>query len=196
MTGRHHNTGPKAAMTRSAVALLRERGVSGTSLADVLAHSGAPRGSVYHHFPGGKPQLVEEATRAAAELLSTEITRLLREHGTVGALRTIADLWRADLEGSDYDAGCPIAASALGGVSPARTVAGEALVTWNRAVAESLRREGAPGARADSLAALVLSALQGALVLARAQRSSRPLDAVVTELEAACRNAVTDSTDG
>ncbi|EHR62010.1 TetR/AcrR family transcriptional regulator [Saccharomonospora cyanea] len=186
-------TGPKTAMTASAVALLRERGVAGTSFADVLAHSGAPRGSVYHHFPGGKAQLVEEATRTASGELTAGITRLLRDHGTVSALRAVADLWRRDLARSDYTAGCPVAASALGPVPGARDAAGAALRGWESAVAESLRREGVPPERAGALGTLVVSALEGALVLARAQRSAAPLDAVVTELEITCGAAVAAS---
>src|SRR5207245_307823 len=52
-------------MIESAALLFRERGIHGTSFADVLAHSGAPRGSVYHHFSGGKTQLAEETIRWA-----------------------------------------------------------------------------------------------------------------------------------
>ncbi|EID56024.1 TetR/AcrR family transcriptional regulator [Saccharomonospora xinjiangensis] len=190
-TGEHGRiAGPRSAMTASAVALLRERGVAGTSFADVLAHSGAPRGSVYHHFPGGKAQLVEEATREASGELTGAITRLLREQGTVSALRAVARLWREGLARSDYAAGCPVAASALGPVPGARDAAGTALRDWEAAVAGSLRREGVPSERATTLGTLVVSALEGALVLARAQRSAAPLDAVVTELEATCGAAI------
>ena len=54
-------------MIQSAALLFRERGIEGTAFADVLQRSGAPRGSVYHHFPGGKQQLAEEATRWASK---------------------------------------------------------------------------------------------------------------------------------
>lgn len=188
-------SGPKSAMTSSAVALLREQGVAATSFADVLARSGAPRGSVYHHFPGGKAQLVEEATRSAAEELTTHLDRLLREHGTVAALRGIADLWRRELERTDYTAGCPVAASALGTVPVARELAGEALRGWEEAVAASLVRDGVHGDRALSLGSLVMSALEGALVLARARHDPAPLDAAVTELEIVCREAGASSTE-
>lgn len=53
-------------MVLSAAALLREHGASATSIDRVLAHSGAPRGSVYHHFPGGRAQLIDEAVTLAA----------------------------------------------------------------------------------------------------------------------------------
>jgi TetR/AcrR family transcriptional regulator, lmrAB and yxaGH operons repressor len=51
----------RASMIRSAAALFGSRGLCATSFADVLADSGAPRGSIYHHFPGGKRQLAEDA---------------------------------------------------------------------------------------------------------------------------------------
>src|SRR5919201_518936 len=54
---------PRQRMIESAMALVAEHGVDGTSFSQVIEHSGAPRGSIYHHFPGGKAQLMEEATR-------------------------------------------------------------------------------------------------------------------------------------
>ena len=54
-------TDSRASMVRSAASLIRTRGVNATSFSDVLADSGAPRGSIYHHFPGGKDQLVDAA---------------------------------------------------------------------------------------------------------------------------------------
>ena len=55
-------------MVVSTALLIREKGARATSIDDVLAHSGAPRGSVYHHFPGGREQLLREATDFAGEL--------------------------------------------------------------------------------------------------------------------------------
>ncbi|WP_305091961.1 TetR/AcrR family transcriptional regulator [Prescottella sp. R16] len=175
--------GPRAAMIDAAVALMRERGVAATAFSDVLAHSGAPRGSVYHHFPRGKAQLVEEATRSAADYLGRGITRVLGSGDTVSALRELVDLWRRGLEATDYAAGCPIAAAALGTEPAARDVAGETFTRWCGAIADSLVDDGIPVARSTTLAVLVVGALEGALVMAQAQRTSAPLDAVVDELE-------------
>ena len=64
-------------MILSQALLQRERGVAGTALPDVLEHSGAPRGSIYHHFPQGRTQLAEEATEWAADFISRRLgTRL------------------------------------------------------------------------------------------------------------------------
>ncbi|MFF0283545.1 MULTISPECIES: TetR/AcrR family transcriptional regulator [Rhodococcus] len=183
-------TGPRAAMIRSAIRLIRERGVAATSFADVLAHSGAPRGSVYHHFPGGKAQLVEEATRSAADHLGDGMARVLDSSDTPGALQALADLWRRGLEAGDYAVGCPIVAAALGTERGARDVAGEAFEHWCGLLTGTLVADGVGPERARSLAVLIVGALEGALVLAQAQRSSAPLDAVVDELSALCRSAI------
>src|SRR5205814_7962688 len=57
----------RARMVRSAASLIRTRGVTGTSFSDVLADSGAPRGSIYHHFPEGKEQLAADAIKWTSE---------------------------------------------------------------------------------------------------------------------------------
>ncbi|SEG82618.1 DNA-binding transcriptional regulator, AcrR family [Thermomonospora echinospora] len=194
MARRQDPAGPRAAMIRSAIGLIRRRGVAAVSFADVLADSGAPRGSVYHHFPGGKSQLVEEATRSAAEQLSAAVARVLDASDTPGTLRTLADLWRRGLEAGDHAVGCPVVAAALGTERAARDVAGVAFGTWCDLISDKLVADGAERQRAQSVAVLVVGALEGALVLAQAQRTSAPLDAVVGELSALCRS-VTERPD-
>jgi len=182
--------GPRAAMIDGAISLMRERGVAATSFADVLARSGAPRGSIYHHFPGGKTQLVEEATVSASKWVGTGIERILNTSDTVGALRALVDIWRTGLEESRYEQGCPIAAAALGTERGARVIAGSSFDSWCTLLTTKLAGEGVPDERAGSIATLIVSALEGALILAQAQESSAPLDAVVDELEVLCRSAV------
>ncbi|MBG0831864.1 TetR/AcrR family transcriptional regulator [Planomonospora sp. ID67723] len=182
--------GPRAAMIRSAIRLIRRRGIAAVSFADVLADSGAPRGSIYHHFPGGKSQLVEEATRSAAEQLNTRVARVLGASDAPGALRAMADLWRRGLEAGDHTVGCPIVAAALGTERTARDIAGETFETWCGLIADKLVADGADPRRARSVAVLVVGALEGALVFAQAQRSSAPLDTVVDELSALCRSVI------
>ncbi|MFZ2527234.1 MAG: TetR/AcrR family transcriptional regulator [Rhodococcus sp. (in: high G+C Gram-positive bacteria)] len=186
---RTETMGPRDAMTASAVALIRERGVAATSFADVLANSGAPRGSIYHHFPGGKSQLIEEATRSAADQLTAGVERILASGDTVTAVRSLVDLWRQGLEDTGYVAGCPIVAAALGTESVARGIAGESFARWGELIGARLALDGIDPVRAETLATMFVSALEGGLILAQAQRSAAPLDAVVGELELLCRAA-------
>jgi AcrR family transcriptional regulator len=188
---RNSTGGPRAAMIDGAVELMRERGVAATSFADVLARSGAPRGSIYHHFPGGKTQLVETATGAAATRLTTGIDEILAGSDTIGALRAMVDIWRRGLVSSGYEKGCPIVAAALGTERGARVIAGRSFDSWCALLATKLAGEGLPEVRARSIALLIVSALEGALVIAQAQETAAPLDSVVDELELLCRAAVT-----
>lgn len=181
-----NTAGPRAAMIDSAIGLIRRRGVAATSFSDVLADSGAPRGSVYHHFPGGKSQLVTEATRSAADRLDTAVRKVLEASDTPGALRALVQIWRRGLDAGDYAVGCPIVAAALGTEQGAREVAGATFESWCELIAGKLVTDGTEPPKARALAVLIVSALEGALVLAQAQRSAEPLDTVAAELAALC----------
>ncbi|GAB2842170.1 TetR/AcrR family transcriptional regulator [Actinocorallia aurea] len=188
MPRRKDPDGPRAAMIQSAIGMIRRQGVAATSFADVLADSGAPRGSVYHHFPGGRSQLMEDATRSAAAYLEKAVGRILDASDTPSALRALADIWQRGLEAGDYEIGCPIVAAALGTERTARDVSGEAFGSLTGLVSAKLVADGAERERAESVAVLVIGALEGALVMAQARRSSAPLDAVVDELGLLCRS--------
>src|SRR5438874_10425260 len=71
---------PRERMIQSALVLMGEQGVEATSFSQVIEHSGAPRGSIYHHFPGGKDQLIEEATRYAGEVVVKLLTDAMDGH--------------------------------------------------------------------------------------------------------------------
>ncbi|MBF6347799.1 MULTISPECIES: TetR/AcrR family transcriptional regulator [Nocardia] len=190
MPRRKDPDGPRAAMIRSAISLIRRRGVAAVSFADVLNASGAPRGSVYHHFPGGKAQLVTEATEVAGARVTEELERVLDTPDTSVALRELAETLARGLDRGDYAVGCPIAAAALGNEPDAVTAAGATFDTWRELIAGKLVGDGAPRQRARSVAVLVVSALEGALIVARTERDPAALDTVVEELSILCRSAV------
>lgn len=182
-------------MVRSAALLLREHGYAGTGFRDVIAHSEAPWGSIYHHFPGGKAQLAEEAVRYAGDLVAQLI-----EHSPpddpVAALRGFIALWREGLERSGFRAGCPVVAVATEAPAdqPALSqAAAHAFAQWEQALATTLRRAGIPAARSRRLATITVAGIEGAIVLARTRRSTQPLDDVAKELELALRAAIADA---
>src|ERR1700757_3996014 len=137
-------------MIESAALLIAERGIRGTAFADVLAHSGAPRGSVYHHFAGGKSQLVEDATRWAGEFTIAGAIAALERSDPVAAVGSFSRHWAKILQSSEFVAGCPIASAAVEGAHEpvAREIAGDVFVKWQERAAEALRRRGIPPARA------------------------------------------------
>jgi TetR/AcrR family transcriptional regulator, lmrAB and yxaGH operons repressor len=171
-------------MVSSAVALFRERGVAGTALSDVVEHSGAPRGSIYHYFPDGKAQLAREATAHAGRLLDELITRWLARHGPAATIERIVEMFRRQLRDTDFASGCPVAAGALesGDAPAARATAGEAFASWETTLSTALQAHGHAPHRADTLASLIVCAIEGAIIVAKAQRDMRPLDRVAEEL--------------
>jgi len=171
-------------MVESAALLFRRHGIDGTSFSDVLAHSGAPRGSVYHHFPAGKTQLAEEATQWAGEFILASTVAALAENDPVGAIDASSRWWTKLLRSSDYEAGCVIAAAAVEGArAPSvRAAAARAFTDWETILTDALRQGGVPNRRARSVATLVVAAIEGAVILARAQRSTAPLVRVTREL--------------
>jgi AcrR family transcriptional regulator len=173
-------------MIRGAAQLLRERGYTGTGFREVIERTGAPRGSIYHHFPDGKAQLAGEAVDWVGGLARGAIEQSFAEGGPIAGLRAFVELWRADFERSGHRAGCPIVAVAVENHDDAPELldsAARAFEAWRGAFADSLRAAGVAHARADRLAALVVSAVEGAIVLSRAERDPAPLLEVAAELE-------------
>src|SRR5271154_6965956 len=95
-------------IARTAV-LLAKKGLQGTSFSEVLEASGAPRGSLYHHFPGGKDELVLAALGAAGDQAMAVLDSLAGQPATEVAQTFIA-LWRMVLAKSDFAAGCAVVA--------------------------------------------------------------------------------------
>ena len=171
----------RARMLETTARLLQHRGYYGTSLSEILAESGAPRGSLYFHFPGGKDQLGIEATRAAVE----ETTAALREalanaaspaQGVRAFLGAVAGLMRE----SGYTFGCPVAPvilDATGGVDELAELCRQAFEEWVRLLREAFAAAGVPEGRAGALALLVVASVEGLLLVARAYRDCGPIRA-------------------
>ena len=180
-------------MIVSAALLLREKGLTGTSFGDVIEHSGAPRGSIYHHFPDGKEQLVEEAVRYAGDYIAASIDRAARSGDPIAALREFTTTWRTVLAASDFRAGCPVVAVAVEAReddSALTAAASDAFARWRTALARLLRDRGLTPARSRRLATTAVAAIEGAVVLCRASRDLQPLADVGNELETMLRLAL------
>jgi AcrR family transcriptional regulator len=183
-------------MLQSTVELLRERGYSGTGLREVIERSGAPRGSIYHHFPGGKAQLAEECVRGVGAFMAAAIEPAMRANDPVAALRAFVRAYGSHLEASDFRFGCPVGAAAneLAEEAPGvAAAAAEAFGAWEEAISASLRRAGVAPARARRLAALVVASIEGVTIMCRARRDRKPLDDVGRELEAVLAAALPEA---
>ena len=178
---------PRERMVVSAALLIRERGAHATAISDVLEHSGAPRGSAYHYFPGGRTQLLCEAVDYAGEHVAGVITGA---EGSLELLDTLIDKYRRQLLDSDFRAGCPIAAVSVEAgeqsdrerMAPVVERAAAVFDRWSDLIARRFIADGIPPDRAGELAVLATTALEGALLLARVRRDLTPLDVVHRQL--------------
>ncbi|MFG1685244.1 TetR/AcrR family transcriptional regulator [Nonomuraea sp. NPDC049269] len=185
-------------MVLSAATLLREYGAGATSIDRVLAHSGAPRGSVYHHFPGGRAQLIDEAVTLAGDYVAGLIDAATRADDVLEALDTFFALWRDRLVESDFRAGCPIVAVAVETNDDAPQLArsaAEVFARWREALTGLFLQNGLPEGRSRRLAAFVIAAVEGAVIMCRAERGTAPLDDAAAEIHDLLVHALRDRPD-
>jgi TetR/AcrR family transcriptional repressor of lmrAB and yxaGH operons len=169
----------KHSLVRTAMRLFRRQGYASTGLQQILAESGAPKGSLYHYFPGGKEALGEAAVGMAGGLVREMLADLARRHPEPRAfLRAYARVMAGWMAESGFRSGCPVATTLLENApqSPAITAAGRRAVDgWIEVVAGVLARGGLAPREARRRAGLVIAAMEGALLLARVRRSTRPI---------------------
>jgi len=177
----------RARMIETTARLLQHRGYHGTSLNDILEQSGAPRGSLYFHFPGGKDQLAIEATRAAVEEATQALRQSLAESKTPAqGVRAYAEAAAQLMRETDYTFGCPVAPvilDAAGGVAELADLCRQAFDTWAGMMRAAFVAAGMPAKRAQALALLVMSSIEGLLLIVRANRDCSALMTVAAELE-------------
>ena len=189
--------GPRERMVFSAAQLIRRDGVASTGMREVAAHAGAPRGSLQHYFPGGKEQLVNEAVGWAGRYAGRRVARFLAalDEPTPSALfAQMVRQWTDEYEADGFAGGCPVAAATIDcaeSTASTREAASAAFATWTGPVAQALAAMGVPGRRAGDLATLMISSLEGALLIARAERDVRALTTVARELGPLLDAAVT-----
>lgn len=172
-------------MLISAAEVMRERGAAGVTIDEVLARSGAPRGSVYYHFPDGRSQILSEALRYSGD----SITAMIDDAAGWGAralLREFVEFWERLLTEGDFGAGCPVVAAAIGSTDDERalsTEAGAILGRWCAAMTRAFVADGFDEGDAASLAVMSIAALEGAILLSRSTRSIDPLHHVCDQIE-------------
>ncbi len=180
-------------LVATAADLLRRRGLNATSIRDLAKLSNAPLGSTYHYFPGGKQQLINEAVVFAGNQIQQGLHAAL-EAGPQEGVQAFLLHWRQILIKTDYRAGCPVIAVAIEEpnleTAAALETTAKVFATWEGILAESLNAHGACLKDATEIATLIVCAVEGALLLCRAKRSTAPLDLVAAQLEHIIRAAL------
>ncbi|HET9128032.1 MAG TPA: TetR/AcrR family transcriptional regulator [Propionibacteriaceae bacterium] len=172
----------RARMVTGAMRLLATGGVQQTSIQNLTQATGTPRGSVYHFFPQGKGQLIEEALGESCRLLGSRLAE--RDLSTpVAVVRAFVDVWRSLLVATDFRLGCAVVGVTVTSENDAeRRAAHQVFSTWTTHLVDHLVRVGLCRERAITLAHLLLAGCEGAVVLCRARRDLVPLDAVEREI--------------
>jgi AcrR family transcriptional regulator len=155
---------------------------------DIVADADAPRGSLQHYFPDGKDQIVSEALLFMGEAAGRRTQRALEKankRSPSALFAAIVAKWKEELLDEGYVAGCPLVAAAADVVatnSELREVIARAFDKWQDPLAAALVETGIPRRRSEELAVLVITALEGAIILARIRHDTSPLDLVVRQL--------------
>jgi AcrR family transcriptional regulator len=193
-------------MIAGAADLMSRRGVNATSMRDVVRHTATPRGSISHHFPDGKRQLIAEAVIFAGKEVSIPLEKTMSDRGVIDGLRAFVASWRRRLATTGFEAGCPVLAVAVDryvGEASAKddeaaqqhllALADGVFTEWRQIMRAALLREGLAPERAERLATLVVAAIEGTVAMCRANRSADALDQVQEELEAVLAAALTQA---
>ncbi|WP_410564354.1 TetR/AcrR family transcriptional regulator [Amycolatopsis sp. cmx-4-61] len=179
-------TDTRQRMLDTAADLFQTQGYHATGLTQLTTAGGAPKGSLYFHFPGGKEQLAAEAVRLSGERTGALLEAILNDApDPATAIDRAVDALAGFLTGSDFQRGCPLATVALdaaGTSEPIREACMDGYASWHEVLRVYLAAQGLSPDRADELATIVLAALEGGLLLARTRRDLAPLRAVAIHL--------------
>ena len=173
-------------MIRATARLLPSKGLAGLSLVEVARLTGAPRGSLYHYFPGGWEELVRDALTLAQDFgLKLVLAIPASDDKPEAVVRAMGRSFKRWMKGSGFDAGCPVAAAALsaGEGEPAiRSQCADVYARWIAALDARFQAHGLRKLDSSRFAQAVLDGFEGALLRARAQKNVTPIDIAVANL--------------
>lgn len=189
-------TNTRQRIIAGAAELIRRKGLNVTSLRNVVDYVGASRGSIVHHFPRGKQQLLFEAIELAGREVSVPLKKLVDTLGTIKGLNAFIQLWRIELEGSNFEAGCPVLVAAvepytndrlvsnsIGETESLREKTASIFVEWGQIISNALIKDGVKDKRAQRIGNMVTASIEGSVAMCRATNSSKPLTDIQEELE-------------
>lgn len=182
----------------AAAEMLGQHGLNATSIREMAKRAEAPLGSTYHHFPGGKQQVIAEAVTFAGAHVNAILDQHLKAGPVAGLIGFVA-MWRESLVRSDFHIGCPVMAAAV--EEPVDEIAEQAVEAasqvfsqWEAKLIASLKTKGIDRQVAAGIATLIVASIEGAIVLSRAKRNIAPFDNVAEQLQAVLKSAVSKTT--
>jgi len=171
-------------MIQGAIGLLAQRGVQGTSFAVITETTKTPRGSIYHHFPSGKNELIIDAVGSMGAFV-TSLIDAVDASSPADVVQMFFDNWRLVLLASSFENNCAIANTTLGAgdEETLRTAARKVFDNWHAALTKAFIRSGCDEAAAKDYAFVCISASEGALILGRASRNDVAFDSLIRQIK-------------
>ncbi len=168
--------GSRERMLEATIDLMRGSGLTGAGINEIVRASGAPKGSVYHFFPAGKLQIAAEALAIYSERVQAFIDGALAGGRSAGdKVRALFEAFARRVEEGDFRRSCAAGTVSLdldAEVEDLRAVLADAFAAWTAVIARHF--DFGDARRTRSFAGLVLTAIEGAYIRARAERSSKP----------------------
>jgi TetR/AcrR family transcriptional regulator, lmrAB and yxaGH operons repressor len=163
-------------MLSAAVELFRARGYEGVGVAELLQRSGAPRGSLYFHFPGGKEQIGAEVVERVGVTVAQRFRELAATDVDLNTfIERVFKTTAKECKERDYKASCPMAAIAAGVSSDnpkLQAAIRDAFAAWEREIAAAAETRGMTRKNAETFASSFVTAMEGAFVVSKAQGNS------------------------
>ena len=167
----------KTRIIHAALDLLSQSGLSGVGINQVVASSAAPRGSIYHFFPGGKLELATVALEEEERGIGQWLRGIFDEREPIAKkVESLFAAAAANSEASGFNKSCPVAAVTLDidhDSERLRAVCHRIFMTWRDIIAAGL--DEVPEVERRGAAELILATLEGAHLLSRSEASKDPL---------------------
>jgi len=164
---------------------IREHGYAGTSMQDLLRSTSVSSSSMYHHFPGGKEELVASAVRRDGLHAAEQIEQCLEQYGFAKGVAVIFKAASAEMDSHDFQLGCPIGVPATEAAADSELIqaaVSEVFEAWATAYEKAAIGSGLAKTKAASLGRFIVAAYEGAVTLARSTRSLLPYRDATTVL--------------